>query len=492
MRKLTASLLIAAVLWGSLIAPARAFVPLLFPYAAGSVVTTEGTIALSAVLSTVTIGGAIALLTMTDNNSAPAANGSNAAIQIQLDPYTPLVTPESAQASPVVDQVTTETVVSDAQVSYILSNGGSGTASGFGSSTFSSPSALQSAVISYVISHNPSISPVSPGAVGSSSFQYFWSDGTSEWQSIYSVGQCATGSTWNGSDCVQTTQSCPSGYTLNTSDNRCYVNNPDEQQVADAKNQIQRILDKFQKNPNDPDPLRQGVTVTDTKVTVQTPQSTVTAEISPDQSVTLKEVTATPDGNTKVDKVKLSPPTPGQAPEVIGKDSKIVPGQKSGDPGGTGVNSPIEPTDDAGNATEPAAATTVLNLPDNLAKTEKQCGYDAEHPCQTKIDEADTPEDFQTNHGDDLDGQFDELQTFINEQENGVGAGIENPFIGKFASGGCVDPTFSASDIYAGASASIPICSHKSDIDPWTSLAAYVFSAIAIYGIWFRRLGGAS
>lgn len=363
MKKLFTSFLIASVLWGSVIVPARAFLPLAaIAYLTGATSGLNG-----ALVGSILLHAAIAAIVITSDGNEPAANGSNTAIQIQLDPYTPLITPESAKPPSTMPATATEQIVSSTETH----------------SVYHCPTDLHESQSSCIASLNAafccSVQYQSIISETSSNYTAKWlrSDDGGTGNSTFSkstVAGCPSGSTWNGSSCISTAYTCPSGYTLNSSDNICYVNNPDETQVADAKTQIQRILDNFQKNPNDVDSLPENVSLASKDVVIQTPERTTKVHINDDSTVTVTEISVTSDGNTNVDSVKISAPGVGQAPEVIGKTNNKYSGQQLGS-GGTssGINSPQIPTTDgtgAGTPSSPAAGTNVLNLPANLAKTE--------------------------------------------------------------------------------------------------------------------------
>jgi hypothetical protein len=490
MRKLVASGLIVITLWGSLIQPARAL-PVL-PLVA-YLIEVAGAHPL---LTSVAIHAGIAAITLTDNGAAPTSNGSNAAIQIQLDPYTPLIKPESAIGAAVIDATSQEVIASENHYYWRKTYSGQ---------VFQGYTVAEVATAYFNYAKNV----VHAGDIDCpTSNVHSFNEATGQFSVQKCPGfsnvsdtvfkqnnQCVPGDTWNGSACVRNELVCPSNYTLNSGDNKCYANNPDEVQVADAKLQIQRTLDKFQKNPNDPDPVPDNVSISDKEVVVRTPERTTTVKINDDSSVDIKEVVQTPDGNTEENKVKVSAPTPGNAPEVQSKSSSKYPGQSTAN-GGAAV--PGTGTGESGTPNAPATPTTVLNLPDNLARTDKQCGYDDAHPCKVeiqgdgklKIDEEGTPGEFTSEHGDQIDAKFDELETFIENQTDGVGQGLENPLIGKLTSGGCTNPEFNVSEVNANAKSTIPICDYIPDLHPWLALFAYVMSALAIYRIWFTRTGG--
>lgn len=458
MRKFTASILIALTLWGSLILPARAVVPLLpaLGYLTGS---TLG----DALIYSAGLHAAVAAIQLVTNGNPPASDGGNVGIQVQLDPYTPLTTPESAVPPATINATMEEQVVYTSSNRYLSQVTG----------------------------------------------QYVYGEACGGGQDVSTVNGsciagCSTGQTASYIPpgylrCSEIQPTCPEGYTLNATENKCYLGASDSQ-VADAKIQVQRILDEFVQNPNDPDPIPPNVTLSPKDITIQTPERTTKVHINEDNTIDVKEIVQTPDGNTQENKVKISAPGAGSAPEVIGKSSSTYPGQSSnpplsdGSPGGAAI--PGTGQGESGTPTAPATGTNVLNLPDNLAKTEKQCGYDADHPCKVegniKINEVGTPEEFQTDHGDQLDDQFDELQTFVNEQQDGVGEGLENPLIGKFTSGQCTNPIYDVSEVDAKAKATIPICDYVPQLHPWLALFAYVMSALAIYRIWFTRQGASA
>jgi hypothetical protein len=497
MRKIVASLLTASLLWCSLVLPARAL-PVL-PLVAYLL---EVAGAYPLITSVAIHTAAIVAIELTNNGSSPTSNRSNVAIQIQLDPYTPLIKPESAVGPAVVDSITDNVVQSEQQLHYALT----------GLTTHRSYS-LDALAAAYLAEYRAAGSPAF--AVGCSNVtvanyetrQIFIDrcPGYSDTTTVAGlVTACVPGDTWNGSACVRPQTTCPPDYTLNTGDNKCYANNPDEVQVADAKLQIQRILDKFQKNPNDPDTVPDHVSIEDKDITIQTPERTTKVHINDDSTVDIREIVHTPDGNTQENKVKLSAPTPGNAPEVISKSTSNYPGQSSAPSPAPGVpGGPVIPgtgVGESGTPTGSATPTTVLNLPDNLARTDKQCGYDAAHPCKVelqgdgklKVDEDGTPEEFTSDHGDQIDAKFDELESFIEQQTDGVGQGLENPLIGKFSGSECTNPLFSVTEVHPNAVASIPACDHIPQLHPWLALLAYVMSALAIYRIWFTRQGGGS
>lgn len=380
MRKFTASLLIAFTLWGSFIAPAKAVFPIIGAVYLASVDTLGATLTHTLIASAGLHAGIAAIEIMSDS-SQPAANGSNTAIQIQLDPYIPLTNPESAAVPPpTVAPVNQETVVSTTQVHYkhqdAYCNGLSISPAYEGSF-----GAVRDLWKNRVVGDNScqcgsrgrtvSITNENPPAFSyevkcaDDGYSYGVSNGN-----FQTINSCEPGATWNGSACVKMVESCPSGYTMNEPENLCYSNSPTQQQ-ADAKTQIERILDNFQKNPNDPDPIPENLLVRPKDIVISTPERTTKVHINDDGTSTVTEISTTSDGNTKVDKLNISAPGPGSAPTVIGKESQVIPGQESGpaDPDAT-VNSPVPPGTSSGSPKPAAGSTTVLNLPDNLAKTE--------------------------------------------------------------------------------------------------------------------------
>lgn len=501
MRKFTASLLIAVTLWGSLIAPARAL-PVL-PLVA-YLIELAGAHPL---ITSVAVHAAIASIALTSDGNGPSSSGSNTAIQVQLDPYTPLVTPDSAKPGPVAPN-SSEEVVSNEQAYYRFVDAVPGYSDCIPiCHQFSSRNQMGNAAAAAdwgdgrTYTYNSGNTTADPTTPSGSQDIYIWLDnnvGSS--RGVYGRkvwGSCPSGSNWNGSACVKVITGCPPNYTLNAPDNMCYPNNPNEQQVADAKTQIQRTLDQFAKNPNDPDALPPNVSVGPKDITIQTPERTTKVHINDDSTVDVREIVQTPDGNTQENKVKLSAPGPGAAPEVIGKSQSTYPGQSSnpplsdGSPGGAAI--PGTGSGESGTPTGTAAPVQVLKLPDGLAQSDKQCGYDDAHKCKVdqKIDETGTPDEFQTNHGDQLDAKFDEIQNFINNQQNGVGEGLQHPLDGAFSSE-CRNPEFNAASVKPGAVATIDICSHAAEAQPILRWIAYIFTAVAIYGLWFRRVGGAN
>lgn len=483
MRKSLAFLLIAAMLWGSVIAPARALIiaPLI-PYLMG--LTTAEQVALG---GSVALHVVIASIALTNDGNEPAANGSNTSLQIQLDPYTPLVTPESAQPSPTSPLQPQQVVVTsgDYHYTYFHTGGSKNTCAAAcdtytASNQFGATFACTSDNAAY-----PSGTYVCTEYWQGNQYTHTHGTGT--------ASGCPEGADFDGANCVKTVNSCPDGYTFNATTQSCNISNPDTQ-VPDQKTQIVRHNNEFLKNPNDPDPIPENLLVRPKDIVISTPERTTTVHINEDSTVTVTDIKPTANNTTTKDQVTISAPTPGNPPTVIGRNTQTYPGQESGpaDPGSTS-NSPIVPGTSSGSPTSPAAGTTVLNLPENLAKTEKQCGYDAAHPCKVTIDEGEAPSDFDNSARDTaLDGKFDELQTFINSQDNGVGEGIQNPLIGKLPSGQCTDFVYDVTEVNPNARATIPLCEHMADIQPWTQFFAYIASAILIYGIWFRRLGGAS
>lgn len=473
MKKITSSFLIVLVLWASVIAPARALV--WFPLLTGAS-GIEG-----ALVGAAGLAAAVAAMEFSTNGDSPSASRDNVGLQIQLDPYTPLIVPDSAKPAPVIDSQQ-----HSGESSYRRNASASTDYSGVSKSATPEIAAAKH-MAEYPIHEGTSYYTATQLSVSTYGVtvheKRFSSTGSllSEYDFTY-PWIVTTGDSW---------VDCPSGYILNTGDNKCYTTAVNEQQVADAKLQIERTLNKFRKNPNDPDPVPPNVSISDSEVKVQTHERTTSAKINADGTATIKDITVSPDKQTtNVDTVKISAPTPGQPPQVIWKNHGTFPGVQLGGDIPSGNYGPIEPTVDGtvGGAAVPAA--TNLNLPENLARTDKQCGYDAAHPCKVELNEGEAPAPFEAPQIDQLDGQFDQLQTFINQRENGVGQGIQNPLTSKFSGRQCTDPGFDASDVRPNAKATVPICAHMAEIEPWTTLAAYIASAVLIYGIWFRRLGG--
>jgi hypothetical protein len=406
MRKFTASVLIAITLWGSFVAPARAFVPLLYPMAVGSVTTAEGTIALSAVASTATVGSIIALVAMTTDKSPPASNGSNVALQVQLDTYTPLPTPQSASAPETSPYVQQEVVVNEVIGYY---EAGSPSGANYGYSASDACNKAVTAVNAY-FSGSWSVQNCSSLPVGTNGS---WRTNTNA-NGYYSGGlrhfggSCYAPSVASNGKCVVLQDTCPSGYTLNTTTQSCNRNSTDVQ-VPDQKTQITRTANTLQKNPNDPDPLPSNVTVSPQEVVIKALDSKTNIKINPDGSSEIIVIERGPNDSTKESKLQLSAPSPGSSPTVTGKQVNTIPGQENGPDG-----EPVLPGEASGTPSAPAGSTNVLNLPANLAKTEKQCGYDEDHKCTTDVKES---VEKLVNEDASLAGQKATVQNKINDLE---------------------------------------------------------------------------
>lgn len=468
MKKLTASFLIAVTLWASVIAPAKAVFPIIGAVYLASVDALGATLTHTLIASAALHAG-VAAIELTSDSSAPSSNGSNSAIQIQLDPYTPLTTPASALAPATSPYTQTQVVVSDAQEHPVYHT-----------------------YVGSFLSASDAISAIN--AVSANCKWTYTSEDRTRFYSTYSckdgstgnsaddvsyVFGCPSGSSWDGSHCVETVNTCPPGYTMNTTTQSCNRNN-DDVQVPDNKIQITRSGDTMQQNPNDPDPIPENLLVRPKDVVISSPERTTTVHINDDGTIEVKDITLS-NGNTNVDKLKLSAPTPGQAPQVIGKSNQQYPGQESGpaDPDAT-VNSPVIPGTESGTPSSPATGTSVLNLPANLAKTEKQCGYDAEHPCKVELkNEALESTELST-------GQFETAASDHLSNLQGVGEGGDhgfswswNPFE-SINAGACTPPQFHVGFVDLNFS---DFCTKIAWVRDLLGFVIYVSTGMALFSI---------
>ncbi|WP_146187215.1 hypothetical protein [Novimethylophilus kurashikiensis] len=110
-----------------------------------------------------------------------------------------------------------------------------------------------------------------------------------------------------------------------------------------------------------------------------------------------------------------------------------------------------------------------------------QCGGSGEPACKT--DESGTPSSYSDGgKTDGLNAQFDDLNSKITSQTNGVGNGLEMP--NAFSTGGCSNPSFN--------NQSIDVCETAFLVQPYTKFGAYILTLYGIWGLWFRRMGGAA
>lgn len=358
MRKLLASFLIVSVLWASIIAPARAFAPLV-----GLAYLTGANGLQGSLIGASLLASAVAAITLTSDGNESVANGSNVAIQIQLDPYTPLITPDSAQSpqtSPFVQQVQ---IVSDTETHPVYHC----PTAQYESQSDCLASLNQDSCCS--IQYDSIISETATNYVAQYHRVYESGGGQSTF-SKSTVAGCSTGATWNGTNCVTTQNSCPAGYAMDTTTQSCNLINTDTQ-VVDNKTQIVRQNNEFIKNPNDPDPIPENLLVRPSDVIISTPEHTTTVHINADGTITVTEIKPTENNTTTKEVVNISSPTPGSSPQVTSKSKQQYSGQESGpaDPASP-VNSPQVPGTGSGTPSSSASGTTVLNLPANLAKTE--------------------------------------------------------------------------------------------------------------------------
>lgn len=444
MKKLIAILAISSLLWVSVITPAKAWVlPVL---ARAGVYVLDKVAALSTAQkinygASVAVHAVVASLVLTDDDQPPATDGSNTMLQIQLDPDTPLIKPASAATQPATVAATPqEQVVSDLQVSYYHSGSGCWNT---GTTYYPSKDALGAAMASQCTS-----APTSYTYTGfSGNYVMFqrYDDGVLAANTNkfwYSTASCATGSTWNGSDCVQTVYTCPANYTLSGQTCNSTMTEP-----LDNKVRINRTGNTFSKDSTDPDPLPDNVTIAGgNTVTAKTcgfdsahpcpstiPPKTVQVRADTNGTVSIISAQPTANSNTEVKGVTLSAPAgENNPPVVVGTKEELIPGT-----GGT-----IGELDD----TTPASdGTNVLNLPANMATTDKQCGYDAAHPCAVTLGDFG---DLGTNDlpSTDLDTAADAHKAIIDGIGEGGDHGFEwswNPF-DTLTTGGCSAPTFMA------------------------------------------------
>lgn len=192
---------------------------------------------------------------------------------------------------------------------------------------------------------------------------------------------------------------------------------------------------------------------------------------------------STGSGTTNQKKVTIDSPTSSTPNQVI-KDEQSTLGCVGDGCGGSGnTATPSQNVNVTG-----GNITATLDK-SGLATDGKQCGYDAAHPCETKLAEGDTPNSFSSDHGNSLDSLFDSQIANMNGIQNGAGPGLEiGSILNSLPDSGCVDPQL---EIPNQSSITLPLCTYNATIQPIAQWVTYIFTAFAIWGLWFRRLGGA-
>lgn len=431
MRKLTAYITLTAFLWLSVITPAKAFLPAIAAWAA--TLTTAEQVALG---SSIALHTAIAAIKFTSDNSAPASDGGNVTLQVQIDPNTPLVLPDSATATAPATVAATQ----QANTPYTSTK-----SYNIGYSCNQNYPTISGTTASAVCS---GIEPQRQDAIARCNYAVVTLTGPTEPNKCnYSNGgqytltqACPDGGTVDGSGTCNggTKVSCPSGYTRSGTTLTCNLTNPSVAQVSDNKKNVSRSGNTFVQDSNDPDTLPSNVTVTSNKVKVDNGNKHDEVVIETNGTVSYYHWEGQTDGTTKQQKTSISAPSGGAAgtTQVTGTDTSSFAGSgdNTGGSGGTGATS--------SNVNVTGGTVQATLDKSGLATDGKQCGYDAAHPCKVEVDttglgtNAISQDDYSTKSAAHL-AKLEE-----------VGQGGDHGFtwdwnpLSSLNTGACSDPTF--------------------------------------------------
>lgn len=405
--------------------------------------------------------GALGVALLIDNNVSSSSTSSSTVISIELNPNVPLITPQGW--TPAVSPSIQPTPPNNANpTTQYFSNG---------SPRRDNPSQTCADIVNGSATYHytqPNVVANTPNG--------FCSDDA--YPSYPQIGYAITSSV-----------SCPAGYTNNSS--MCTLTNQDlVTKPVKGKMEVTRVGDNFATDPKiNPSDILPSAVVSVTPKTVTVNDATggkIVATINPDSTTSITTSKPKSDGSALTDTttVLLDKPDTNGNSRVIG----VTTAQTTG----TGaLSTNASPSLDVSGLNKEGTQQAIKNTLDGI-KTQ-QCGYDDAHPCKTKINEDGVQAETEKINGkssqgqSDIDTAYNGLTDKMKNQKDGVGAGLSSPFANDIPSSTCTNPVLDASDIKAGARAELKICEHASEVQPILSWACYMFTAAAIYSLWFRR-----
>lgn len=314
--------------------------------------------------------------------------------------------------------------------------------------------------------------------------QYSWgSCGSNQYTSTgdgttFQLKQCGTNVSTAGAFYVQNT--CPLNYTKSGSTCTIAAGQPTYKPI-DHKCSVIRSGNTFSADLYDPDcttsAIRsEGVTLPG--------GNAVKSNTSPDLKVTANSdgtttITLTTINNTN-NTTTVSTANYGTDGKQTGRKTEVFTGV--GDQQST---TPSAPSTGSG---------TSINLPTDYNREATQqeirdalCGGSNQQPCSDVNTQAQSAHSGRLGQ---IDSLFDQLQQKAQEQTGGVGDAIPYPLDDAFPDQPCINPHFDASDIAPGAYGEVRLCEYANEAQPILRWVAYVFTAVGVFGLWFRKLGG--